>query len=146
MRAAFALGASGLGAIGSVVASLDAHADFVPFFAGLAFCAAVAVAVAHDPFVATRRLIARVAAAVWIVAAAWVGVLFVMANTVWQGSGPTPTPEQTFLGIPASALYVAALYGGTMLMALTVALPGTRSRSVASPSSAAQGRSAGDPA
>jgi TRAP-type C4-dicarboxylate transport system permease small subunit len=88
-----------------------------------------------------------VAAAVWIVAAVWVGVLFVMANTVWQGAGPTPTPEQAFFGIPASAMYVAALYGGTLLMTLAVVLPGTRepSRSVASPSSGAPGRSARDP-
>lgn len=148
MRAAFALGASGLGAIGSVVASLDAHADFVPFYAGLAFCAAVAAAVAHDPFIATRRLIARAAASIWAIAAVWVGVLFVMANTVWHGAGPTPTPEQAFLGIPASALYIAALYGGAVLMILAVALPGAQmgSRSIASSPSGAQDRSARDPA
>lgn len=124
MRAVFAVAASGLGSIGSVVASLDAHADFVPFYAGLAFCAAVAAAVAHEPIVAIRRLVARAAAAVWAAAAAWVGALLVMANTVWQSSGPSPIPDQTFLGIPATAYYVAALYGGALLMILVVALPG----------------------
>ena len=126
MRAFLAVAASGLATVGSVVASFDAHADFIPFYAGLALLATVAAAVAHEPFVGTRRLVARSAAAVWLVAAAWVGVLLVMANTVWQASGPPPTPEQTFLGIPASGYYLAALYGGTVLMLLAAFLPGPR--------------------
>lgn len=124
MRALLAVAASGLASVGSVVASFDAHADFIPFYAGLALLATAAAAVAHEPFVGTRRRIARAAAAVWAVAAAWVTVLLVMANT--YASGPPPTPEQTFLGIPASGYYLAALYGGTVLMLLAAYLPGPR--------------------
>ena len=148
MRAMFAIAASGLASIGSVVASLDAHADFVPFYAGLAFCAAVAAAVVNEPNLGTRRMVARAAAAVWAGAAVWVGALFVMANTVWQAASPPPTPDQTFLGVPATAYYVAALYGGTLLMILAVALPRRQvgGRSVASPSHGTPDRSVRDPA
>lgn len=148
MRVWLAVAASGLGSLGSVIASLDSHAEFVPFYAGLALLATIGAAVAHEPFVGTRRLVARVAAAVWVVAAAWVGVLLVMANTVWQAASPPPRPEQSFLGIPATAYYVAALYGGTALMALAVALPGGRSqaRSTRSPLHGVPELDARDPA
>lgn len=118
MRPMFAVAACGLASIGAIVASFDSHADFVPFFAGLAFAAALAGVVAHEPLVGTRRLVARAAIALWVVAAVWVGVLLIMANTVWQASGPPPTPDQVFLGIPATAYYVSSLYGGTVLMLL----------------------------
>ena len=126
MRPLLAVAASGFATVGSVVASFDAHADFIPFFAGLALLASVAAGVAHEPFVGNRRRIARGAAAVWVVAAAWVLVLLVMANTVWQASGPPPSPDQAFLGIPATGYYLAALYGGTALMVLVAFLPGPR--------------------
>lgn len=148
MRALFAVAAAALATIASVVASLDGHADFVPFYAGLSFCAAIAAAVAHEPFVAIRRRVARAAAVVWAVAAVWVGVLFVMANTVWQASGPPPTPEQAFLGIPASVYYAAALYGGALLMLLVTVMPdsGTEVRSAGTPSQGAPDRTLRDPA
>jgi hypothetical protein len=60
---------------------------------------------------------------VWVGAAIWVGVLLVMANTVWQASSPPPTPEQAFLGIPATAYYLTALFGGAMLMILVALMP-----------------------
>ena len=142
MRALFAVAAAALATIASVLASLDGHADFVPFYAGLSFCAAIAAAVAHEPFVGTRRQVARAAAVVWAVAALWVGVLFVMANSVWQASGPPPTPEQAFLGIPASVYYAAALYGGALLMLLVAVTPdsGTDARSAERPSQVAPNR------
>ena len=123
MRALFAVAASALASTGAIVASFDAHPDFVPFFAGLAFAAAVAGVVAHEPFVGTRRLVARAATGVWVVAAVWVGALLVMALTVWQTSGPPPAAEQTFLGISATVYYLCALYGGSVLMILVNALP-----------------------
>ena len=126
MRAMVAVAASGLAGIGAIVASLDSHADFVPFFAGLGFAAAVAGAVAHEPLVGSRRVVATAATVIWVIAAVWVGVLLVMANTVWQASGPTPTAEQAFLGIPATVYYVTALYGGTLLMILYRTLPASR--------------------
>jgi hypothetical protein len=70
-----------------------------------------------------RSGVARAAAAVWVGAAIWVGVLLVMANTVWQASSPPPTPEQAFLGIPATAYYLTALFGGAMLMILVALMP-----------------------
>ena len=128
MRVLFALTASGAASIASVVASLDGHADFVPFYVALAFCAAsAAAAVANEPVVGIRRRVVQLAAGVWVVAAVWVGVLLVMANTVWQSSSPPPTPEQSFLGVPATGYYLIALYGGALLM-LLAGLPGARSR------------------
>ncbi len=147
MRALFAVGAAGLATVASVIASLDGHADLVPFYAGLSFCAAIAAAVAYEPFVASRRQVARAAAVVWAGAAVWVGVLFVMANTVWQASGPPPTPEQAFLGIPASVYYAAALYGGAILILLVATMPdpGTEARSAGTPSQGAPDRTLRDP-
>jgi hypothetical protein len=123
MRPLFAVAASGCATLGAVVASLDAHADYVPFFGGLAFCAALTAGVAHEPFVGDRRRVARAAAGIWVVAATWVGVLLIMAATVWQASGPPPTPDQTFVGIPATVWYLVALYGGSALMVCSVMLP-----------------------
>jgi|GEM_PF-2555370 len=142
MRALFAVGAAGLASIASVVASLDGHADYVPFYVGLSFCAAIAAAAAHEPFVGTRRRVARIAALAWAGAALWVGVLFVMANTVWQASGSPPTPEQAFLGIPANIYYATALFGGAILMLMVVTMPdpGTEARSARAPSQRAPDR------
>ncbi len=135
MRPLFAVAASGCATLGAVVASLDGHADFVPFFAGLAFCAAVAAGVAHEPFLGDRRRVARAAAGIWVVAAVWVGVLLLMAATVWQASGPPPTPDQAFVGIPATVWYLVALYGGAALMIGSVMLP------AATPEASPPGRS-----
>jgi hypothetical protein len=129
MRVLFAIAACGVASIASVVASLDGHADFVPFYVALAFCAAsAAAAAANEPIVGIRRRGVQAAAGAWGVAAVWVGVLLVMANTVWQASSPPPTPEQSFLGVPATGYYLVGLYGGALLMLLAAGLPGARRR------------------
>jgi hypothetical protein len=128
MRVLFAIAACGVASVASMVASLDGHADFVPFYVVLAFCAASgAAAVASEPDVPMRRRVVQGAAGVWVVAAVWVSVLLVMASTVWQASGPPPIPEQSFLGVPATGYYLLGLYGGASLMLLAAGLRG-RSR------------------
>ena len=54
----------------------------------------------------------------WLVAAIWVAVLLGMYVTVWQASGPTPTPEHTYLGIPATVYHLIGLYAGAVLVPL----------------------------
>ena len=128
MRVLFAIAASGVASIAAVVASLAGHADFVPFYVGLAFCAGCAAASAHEPFVGIRRRVVQGVSGVWGVASIWVGVLLVMANTVWQASSPPPTPEPSFAGIPATGYYLVGLYGGALLMLLAAGLPIVRGR------------------
>jgi hypothetical protein len=118
MRGALGLVASALAGLAAVIASLDGDGDIVPFFVGLTFAGGVAAWAAHPPFEGLRRRIARGVALVWLAAAVWVGVLLVMSVTVWQASGPPPTPEQTYLGIPATAYHLLGLYAGCVLVLL----------------------------
>ena len=118
MRSALGLVASALAGLAGVIASLDGDADIVPFFFGLTFAGGVAAWAARPPFEGSRRLIARGVAMVWLVAAVWIGVLLVMSVTVWQASSPPPTPEEAYLGIPATIYHLAGLYGGAVLMLL----------------------------
>ncbi len=120
MRSALGLGASALAGLAAAIASLDGDADIVPFFVGLTFAGGVAAWAAYPPFEGGRRRIAQGIALAWIVAAVWVGALLVMFVTVWQSStlGPSPTPEETYLGLPASVYHLIGLYAGAVLMPL----------------------------
>ncbi len=102
--------ASAFAAIAAVVASLDGDADVVPFFVGLAFAGGVGAWASIAP----RPRITQALALSWLLAAAWVAVLIVMA--VSMGSGPAPTPENTYLGLPALADYLVAVFAGAVLM------------------------------
>ena len=116
MRSALGLVASALAGLAAVIASLDGDADIVPFFVGLTFAGGLAAWAAHPPFEGSRRQIARGVALVWLLAAVWVGVLLVMSVTVWQGSSPPPTPEQTYVGFPATVYHLVGLYAGAVLV------------------------------
>ncbi len=118
MRGVLGLAASGLAGLAAVIASLDGDGDIVPFFVGLTFAGGVAAWSAHPPFEGVRQRVARAIAIVWLVAAVWVAVLLVMSVTVWQASSPPRLPEQTYLGIPATAYHLLGLYGGTVLVLL----------------------------
>jgi hypothetical protein len=113
---------SGLGvaasALAGLAASVAATADptIVPFFIGLAVLGGVDAAAAHPPFEGPRRLVARGAALLWLIAAVWVGVLLLLYSTVWEHVGPPPTPELTFLGLPATVYHLIGLYGGVVLV------------------------------
>jgi hypothetical protein len=118
MRSALGLVASALAALAAVIASLDVDGDIVPFFVGLTFAGGLAAWAAHPPFEGSRRQLARGLALVWIVAASWVGVLLLMSVTVWQASSPPPTPEQTYVGLPATVYHLIGLYAGAVLVPL----------------------------
>lgn len=118
MRSALGLVASALAGLAAVIASLGGDGDIVPFFVGLTFAGGLAAWAAHPPFEGLRRRIARAVALVWLVAAVWVGVLLVMSVTVWQASSPPPAPEQTYLGLPATAYHLIGLYAGAVLVPL----------------------------
>ncbi len=118
MRSALGLAASALAGLAAVIASLDGDGDIVPFFVGLTFAGGVAAWAAHPPFAGPRVRVAKAVALVWLVAAIWVGVLLLMSLTVWQASGPHPTPDRSYLGLPATAYHLVGLYGGAVLVLL----------------------------
>jgi len=116
MRSALGLVASALAGLAAAIASLDRDADIVPFFVGLTFAGGVAAWAAHPPFEGSRRRVAQGIALIWLVAAVWVGVLLLMYVTVWEGASPPPTPEQAYLGLPATAYHMVGLYAGAALV------------------------------
>ena len=118
MRSVLGLAASALAGLAAVIASLDGDGDIVPFFVGLTFAGGVAAWGAQPPFEGPRARVAKGVALVWLVAAIWVGVLLVMYVTVWQAStsGPSPVPDQTYLGIPATVYHLVGLFGGAVLV------------------------------
>jgi len=119
MRSLFGLGASALAALAAVIASDSRNGDIVPFFISLTFVGGVLAWAVHEPFIGIRRRIARAIALAWAVAAVWAGGLLVMVLTVWASSiGLTPTPEATYLGLPATIYHLAGLYGGFVLVAV----------------------------
>jgi len=115
MRSVLGVAASALAGLAAVVAA-EAEPSIVPFFIGLTFLGGVEAAAAYPPFEGQRRLVARGVALLWLLAAAWAGVLLLMSITVMQASSPPPTPELTFLGLPATVYHVAGLYGGVVLV------------------------------
>jgi hypothetical protein len=122
MRSTLGVAASALAGLAASVAA-TADPTIVPFFIGLAVLGGVEAAVAYPPFRGGRRLVARGAALLWLVAAAWVGVLLLM-YTVWEHVGPPPTPEPTFMGLPATVYHVIGLYGGVVLVLASAFGPG----------------------
>lgn len=111
------LAASFLAGFAALVASQVGDADYVPFFIGLSFVAAVEAWAAREPMIGVYRSIARGAAVVWLVAATWVAVLLAWASTAM--SGPPPGPPLTFLGIDVSVYHVIGLFGGTALVTVS---------------------------
>jgi len=124
------LAASFLAGFAALVASQVGDADYVPFFIGLAFIAAVESWAAREPSAGVHRTIARGASVVWLIAATWVAVLFGWAATL--ASSPPPGPPLTFLGVDVAVFYVLGLYGGTVLVTLSAFGRGREPRAVAS--------------
>ena len=112
------LAASFLAGFAALVASQVGDADYVPFFIGLAFVAAVEAWAAREPSIGVHRSIARGAGVVWLIAATWVAVLWAWASTMAKSS-PPPGPPLTFLATDVSVYYVLGLFGGTFLVTLS---------------------------
>ncbi len=119
-RSLFALAASALAGVATVIASLDGDADIVPFFVGLTFLGGVSAWATHPPFSGSRRRIAKGAALIWLISAVWVGALLL---TVMTTSSPPPQPENTYLGLTATVYHVIGLYGGVALMLVSTFAP-----------------------
>jgi hypothetical protein len=103
-----------------VISSLDAHADFVPFFVGLTMLGGINAWAVDDPPREARRWTAVGTALLWALAAVWFGVLLVFP---FQASSPPPTPDQTFLGVPATVYRMVGLYGAAALIVLSTFAP-----------------------
>ena len=116
MRSLLGLAAMLLTGLATVVASQDGDADIVPFFVGLTVAAGIEAWAAHPPFEGRRRWTASVIAGLWLVAAAWIGVLLVWYKAV-GGDGPPPPPEDTYLGLTATIYHLIGVYGGALLVA-----------------------------
>lgn len=110
------LAASFLAGFAALVASQVGDADYVPFFIGLSFLAAVEAWAAREPMIGVHRSIARGVAVVWLVVATWVAVLWAWASTT---SSPPPGPQLAFLAIDVSVYYVIGLFGGTVLVTMS---------------------------
>jgi hypothetical protein len=116
MRSVLGLVASALAGLAAIIASLDGDADIVPFFVALTFGGGVGAWASNAPYVGARRRVAQGVAVAWLVAAAWVGVL--LAWYLSAGSRTSPSPEQVYLGVPATAYHLVGLYAGAVLMFL----------------------------
>jgi hypothetical protein len=115
MRSVLGMAAAALAGLAASVAS-EVDPTIVPFFIGLAVLGGIEAATTQRPFAGQRRVVARGAALLWLVAAVWVGVLLLLYNTVWEHVGPPPVPEPTYLGVPATVYHLIGLYGGLVLV------------------------------
>lgn len=117
MRSGLALGASALAGLAAVIASLDGEGAIVPFFVGLTVLGGIGAWATHEPIGPRRRLLARGISVVWLGAAGWIGILLLMYQATCGCSMPGPVaPEQTYLGLTATAYHLAGVYLGGALM------------------------------
>ena len=115
-RSLLALGAALLAAVAAIVASQDGDSDLVPFFVGLTFLGGIGGWAVQEPYAGTRRLIARVIAVGWVVAALAVGVLLLWYQALCACTGPVSPPKATYIGLTATVYHLAALFVGGALM------------------------------
>jgi hypothetical protein len=114
------LAAAFLAGWAAMVASQVGDADYVPFFIGLSFLGGIVAWTGREPAASLHRTIAGWTAAIWLVAAAWVGVLLLWALADGGGSGPPPGPPKTYLALPVTVYYLVGLYGGAALVTWSV--------------------------
>ena len=110
------LAASLLAGLAAVISSMDHDANLVPFFVGLTVLGGINTWAVREPYGGMRLRIAIGTALLWAFAAAWVTVLLVMSVTVWQASGPPPSPEDTYAGLTATMYRVVGMFGGGALV------------------------------
>ena len=117
-RSLLALGASLLAGVAAIVASQDGDSDIVPFFVGLTLLGGVGAWAVHEPYVGTRRVVARVIGVAWMAGAIFIGGLLLWYQALCACSGPVPPPEETYVGLTATVYHLAAVYLGGALMAV----------------------------
>ena len=117
-RSLLALGASVLAGVAAIVASQDGDSDLVPFFVGLTLLGGTGAWAVHEPYTGTRRLLGRVVAVTWVVAAIAVGFLLLWYQALCACIGPVPPLEATYIGLTATVYHLAAVFVGAPLMAV----------------------------
>lgn len=115
-RSLLAFGASLIAGLAAIIASQDGDSDMVPFFVGLTFIGGIGAWAVQEPYAGTRRLIARIVAVGWGVAAIAVGFLLVWYQALCACSGPVPPPDATYIGLTATFYRLSALFVGGALM------------------------------
>jgi hypothetical protein len=116
MRSILGLAASALAGVAAIAAVADGDGTITPFFIGLTFVAGLEAWAAQSPFAGRRRLIARVIALAWLVAAIWIGALLLMFGVACGCSGPPKPPPNLYLGLPGTVYHLLGLYGGLALI------------------------------
>lgn len=119
-RGVLAIGASALAALAGVVASLDGHADIVPFFFGLTVLGGIGAWAVREPYTGNRRVVAGLVAGLWLGAAILVGGLLLWYQALCACSYPPRPPEATYLGLTATVVHLAGVYLGGALLAVAV--------------------------
>jgi hypothetical protein len=115
MRSWFSLLALVLALAAVVVSYVDTDTVELAFFALVAFLAAIQAWLLREPSVDWRLLTAKGIAVGWVIAAVGIGILL----QVYKSASRTPsTPEETYLGLTATAFHLVAVYGGALLVVI----------------------------
>jgi hypothetical protein len=111
-----ATGAAALAASAGLVAYLDGDHDIAPFFVALTLAGGIEAAVVRQPFRGARRAVAWTVVGGWVIAALWIGVLLAWWQAMCACSYPPRPPEETYLGLTATAYHLIGVYGGAALV------------------------------
>ena len=122
MRGIPSLAAAVLAGVAAVVASQDGDGDIVPFFVALTVAGGIHAWAVADPTGRPHRFAAHTIAGAWTVAAVWIGVLLIGYQAACACIGPPPLPEDTYLGLTATAYHLVGVYGGLALVLFATAL------------------------
>ncbi|HEX2141539.1 MAG TPA: hypothetical protein VHK28_04575 [Candidatus Limnocylindria bacterium] len=111
-----AIGAAALAALAGLVAYIDGDHDIAPFFVALALAGGIQAAIVRQPFRGGRRAVAWAIAGGWLIAAVWIGALLAWWQAMCACSYPPRSPEETYLGLTATAYHLIGVYGGAALV------------------------------
>ena len=117
-RSLLAAGAAALAGLAATISALDGDADLVPFFVGLTVAGGIGAWAVREPFGSGRRRLARAITGLWLIAAGWIAALLIWQQVTCGCSMPPPSPEETYLGLTATAYHLAGVYLGGALMAV----------------------------
>lgn len=111
-----------LSVLAAIVSYVDDDSIELAFFAVTALAALTQAWCLREPDVDWTRRSAKGIAIAWVIGAIWIGVLL---QTYQPVSGGPQAPEETYLGLTATAYHVSAVYGGAL--AVLIAAFGPRS-------------------